>query len=306
MASTSVLGDRYALKYNKKAPYPSSAWTVMCLNTTYNGNEQCNCGGNNYVAVCNFQTKGTKLEKCYPQKIIGSNAPSCPDFHDNCCFDCCGPEIQDISKVKFFASKKDLVYLGFSLNDDVSTIDPEETVRAIQQDIYMNGPVLTSFNIPKGWEDWFMKNRGTDAVFTQNTSENVGGHSVVLVGWGRNEHDQLYWILRNSWGLGQIKKDGGFCNMMASYDPKHGRLQIPKDYWTGLDIPKAENGSFSGGCVTFLPGDKPNWPKWETSSGPGSLPAHVPFMSNLDISWLPIISVSIILAILIIISIIKK
>lgn len=306
MASSSVLGDRYALTYNKKAPYPSSAWTIMCLNEQYPGNFQCNCGGNNYVAACNFMTKGTKLEQCFPQKIIGNNAPSCPTFGDDCCFNCCGPEVQDIAKVKFFASKKDLAYLGFSRNDDVSTIDPEETVRAIQYDIYMNGPVLTSFLIPTDWEEWFLKNRGTDEVYQQKNGDNSGGHSVVLVGWGRRDSDdQLYWILRNSWGTGG-KTNGGFCNMLASYDPKHHKLQIPQPNWSGLDIPKAMGDSFAGGCVTFLPGDKPDWPGWENSAGPGALPAPVPFWKNLDIHWSLIIYIALILGILIFISIFKK
>ena len=303
MASTSVLGDRYALKYNKKAPYPSVAWTTMCLNSSYPGNQQCACGGNNYVAACNFQTLGTKLEACFPFATTiaknNYNTPACPTQSgsgDDCCADCCG---NPLAKVKFFAAKSGLAYLGFSV-DNLKGIDPDVTVRAIQQDIYQHGPVLTSFNVPKDWSNWFSTNRGNpNMVYKPSNADWEGGHSVTLVGWGRDKTDQLYWILRNSWGDNN-QQNGGFCNMLASYDPKHQKIQIPKEHWTGLDVPIAMDGSFNGGCVSFLPGDKPDWPEWADSSGPGSLPLSVPGGESKwsHINWIYLIGVVVLIIIL--------
>ena len=309
MASTSVLGDRYALKYLKQAPYPSAAWTVMCLNQDYPGNSQCSCGGNNYVAACKFRDKGIGLEECYPFSLIGDNAPSCPNFGDDCCAACCGPEIKEKAQVKFTASKEGIAYLGFSQRDDVSSLDPDITVRAIQQDIHLHGPVLTSFMVPKDWSDWFNTNRGTDKIYIPTSDDYEGGHSVVIVGWGREDStDKLYWILRNSWGLDGSKKNSGFCNMMASYDPKNQKTQIPTKFHTGLDIPKSmTGGSFAGGCVTFLPGKRPKWSKWADSKGAGSLPKSDPGgITAGDVNWGLLMCVMGILLILLLIYLYQK
>jgi len=38
-------------------------------------------------------------------------------------------------------------------------------------------------------------------VFTDNIGAHLGGHAIVSVGYGINDHDGLkYWLIQNSWG----------------------------------------------------------------------------------------------------------
>ena len=286
MASVSALGDRYALKNKKQAPYFSAAWAVMCLNQDIQSNQQCDCGGSNFIAACNFNKMGVKLEKCFPFALIGQNAPICPNFSSNCCYDCCGGNNTDMAHilVKSISEPKPI---GFY--DKKGHIDPETTIRAIQKDIQQFGPIVTSFLVPSNWPNWFSKNCGSENIYEPPLNNNSkDGHAVVLVGWGRDKEDRLYWILRNSWGL--LKgKGSGFCNMLASYDPKHQKIQIPKDSWTGLDIPiliKDENeDQVAGGCISFEVGtEHSNWKGFKKSNGKGSLPSDVPTIPRYKIN----------------------
>ena len=305
MASVSVLGDRYALKNKKQAPYFSAAWTVMCLNDSIPANQQCDCGGSNFIAACNFKKKGVKLERCFPFAIISNreyNAPQCPNFDDNCCYQCCGGNNTDISQI-VVKTTTDPKPIGF-YDKQGGNIDPSSTIRAIQKDIEQFGPILTSFLVPSNWSDWFSANSGTKNVYEPN-SRTMDGHSVVLVGWGRDEQDRLYWILRNSWGLIN-GKDSGFCNMLASYDPKHDKLQISKDVQTGLDIPILIGEQVAGGCISFQVGtEHSDWKGFKKSNGKGSLPPNVPKPSNYNfklhhIQWFLLGSILIIFLIILI------
>ncbi len=294
MATISAFGDRYALKNKLQAPFFSSAHTVMCMNPDIKPNHQCECGGSNFIALCNLQKYGSKLEECWPFAVIvengAYNAPSCPNLPDDCCYNCCGGTNSDIAKINPKPTTKPSA-LGFWNNHNQKDLDPLTTITAIQKDIHNFGPIPTSFMVPSKWSAWFQKYAGTNEVFSPEAGDSQdGGHAVVLVGWDRDKQDRLYWILRNSWGIMNNRHNGGFCYMLASYDPKHNRNQIPKELWTGLDIPIILNeNQVAGGCISFQVGtDFAEY--FKKTNGPGSLPQPIPGSPDYhvdlhDINW---------------------
>ena len=293
MATVSALGDRYALKNKLQSPFFSAIHAVMCLNPDIKPNKQCQCGGSIFLALCNIQKYGTRLESCWPFGIIHSNgvydAPACPNFLNDCCFNCCGGTNSQLAKINVkLKSNTKPVALGFwNHTTSKKDLDPLTTITAIQRDIYNNGPIPTSFMVPSKWPQWFKKNSGTNNIFIPEAGDSQdGGHAVVLVGWGRDNQDRLYWILRNSWGI-LNGKGSGFCYMLASYDPKNNRTQIPKELWTGLDIPIIiNNNEVAGGCISFQVdtqfSDSPNFKK---TKGKGSLPTPIPGGPDFNFDW---------------------
>jgi hypothetical protein len=253
MAFVSALGDRYAIKYKIKAPYPSAMWMVSCGGTqigkngpngSFPANKQCLCGGSIYGAG-KWLEEGNSIgkETCWPYSTVSDNpvgtqfiAPNCPDVGDDCCSDCCGnPE----AKIKFTIEKGSTKPIIVS--NDGTTPNADETIRAIKLDIYQNGPVATTFMVPNDFEDWWSKRANDNIIYTPTNNTYIGGHAVVLTGWGK-ENDQNYWEVRNSWGK------PGFCRFRMSTD-------IDQEYWTGIDIAISSNGSWVGGPVSVIPGD---------------------------------------------------
>ena len=279
MATISAFGDRYALKNKIQAPFFSSAYTVMSMNPDIQPNHQWECGGSNFIALCNMEKHGNKLEKCWPFAIIVDhgvyNAPAFPNLPNDCCHNCCGGTNSHIAKINPKPTTKPSA-LGF-WNHQQKDLDPLTTITAIQKDIHNFGPIPTSFMVPSKWPAWFEKYAGTNEVFSPEAGDSEeGGHAVVLVGWGRDKQDRLYWILRNSWGIMHNRSNGGFCYMLASYDPKHNKNQIPKELWTGLDIPIIRNeNQVAGGCISFQVG-KEFAEHFKKTKGPGSLPQTIP------------------------------
>ena len=97
--------------------------------------------------------------------------------------------------------------------------------------------------------------------------------------------------------------------MLASYDPKHNKNQIPKELWTGLDIPIIRNeNEVAGGCISFQV-DTEFSEHFKKTNGPGSLPQPIPgspdyYVDLHDINWVLLGSILAILLITVIGSII--
>jgi len=133
-------------------------------------------------------------------------------------------------------------YLMYSIDkNSVKTIVFDTTTKSavtivniqktIQEHILVHGPVIAGFLVFKNFiSGKFTKNNGgiylekmqENGTFSSNTisTENfVGGHAVVVVGWGLGKNIKIgnmdndyasvpYWICRNSWGTSW--GDGGF------------------------------------------------------------------------------------------------
>lgn len=260
MAFVSALGDRYAKRYNIKTPYPSAMWMISCggtqigrkgQNGSFAANRQCSCGGSIYGAGKWLEDNSIGKESCWPYTTVSNNpapdksyiAPICPNQQnvnaDDCCFDCCGnPD----AKIKFSVKKKSTQPIIVS--NDGKKPNPEHTILAIKLDIQTNGPVATTFMVPRDFENWWISDKHikNNEIYTPTTKKYVGGHAVVLTGWGI-ENGYNYWEVRNSWGK------PGFCRFRMSTD-------IHESLWTGIDISKKfPDGSWQGGPVSVLPGE---------------------------------------------------
>ena len=66
----------------------------------------------------------------------------------------------------------------------------------IRRDIYHWGPVTTGFTVHDDFMDWDGK---TGVYKWDGASAEEGGHAVVLVGWGKEDGVDFWWV-QNSWG----------------------------------------------------------------------------------------------------------
>jgi hypothetical protein len=253
IALVSVLGDRYALKYNIKAPYPSSIQLVSCgapnigINSPNGGvraQDQCDCGSNPWAGSLWLEQGGEiGLESCWPFSVANDNgtyiAPNCPNFNSNCCHDCCD---NPNSVPKFSVAPGSTKYLVVA--DDNNVVNVQATINSIKKDIMEKGPVVTTFWVPNDFQEWWTYNAGTTNIYKPSTSFRIGtnGHTVVLSGWG-NENGVDYWEMRNSWG------NPGFCRFAMA-------TSLDKSQWTGIDIPTwiSEQRNWSGGVISMDPG----------------------------------------------------
>jgi cathepsin B len=68
------------------------------------------------------------------------------------------------------------------------------SIDAIKQNLYSNGPVETGFSV---YDDFLSYKSG---VYRKGPSAKMlGGHAVKIVGWGKESNTE-YWIVANSWG----------------------------------------------------------------------------------------------------------
>lgn len=74
----------------------------------------------------------------------------------------------------------------------------------IKAEILENGPVEAGFNV---YEDFFLYK---DGIYQVTTDKLVGGHAVVIYGWGE-ENGVKYWKAKNSWNTDWGNK--GFFNI---------------------------------------------------------------------------------------------
>lgn len=102
----------------------------------------------------------------------------------------------------------------------------QSTILKIKQEIYQNGPVCAAFTV---YNDFYDYKRG---IYSGGKNGLVGGHAVVIVGWGPD-----YWIVRNSWGIAWGMD--GFFNIKIDWTPPNElddvgnpNLGILDEIWT--------------------------------------------------------------------------
>ena len=253
-STTSTLSDRYAIKYNIASPKLSPLWLVSSFTlppdfgTDAPRNQRCDLGGNTFLAGQWIEDNFVKLETCWPYAVMTNHSPGnvCPENLnvnnlDNCCAGCCGT---DNAKYKFSVKKGTTKYLA---TGDGNQADPDTTTAMIQRSIMSEGPVTASFDVPEEFMSWWnTPDNMSGGVYVPSSTNYVGGHAVVLTGWGV-QNGVRYWELRNSWGK---TGDNGYCKFAFSLD-------TPKEFWTSLDIPSKDGDWWNGGCVAFEPGDLP-------------------------------------------------
>eukprot|EP00927_Polykrikos_kofoidii_P034170 TRINITY_DN29006_c0_g1_i1.p1 TRINITY_DN29006_c0_g1~~TRINITY_DN29006_c0_g1_i1.p1 ORF type:complete len:1241 (-),score=209.24 TRINITY_DN29006_c0_g1_i1:136-3831(-) len=85
-----------------------------------------------------------------------------------------------------------------------------QTVRNMQRHIFEQGPIYVAFDVTREFENFFMSSgRGSNGdVFADASGTVLGGHAVVIIGWGQTTAEQpmgvgsgqTFWWMRNSWG----------------------------------------------------------------------------------------------------------
>jgi hypothetical protein len=298
-AISSVLGDRYALKYKINNPYLSPAWIISSYsNPGFSKDPKCDTGAN-VQSVCKWIEKdgnGIKKEICWPYSIlkeVSEDKYVPPDplndtniIPNDCCAACCSDSIDH--KQIFYSIPNSTNYIVATTNGIFNT-NPDATIKMIQTEIITNGPVVSSFSIYKDFYEYWNNRAGSknfsdkkiyntygdiyirDITTVDSSTGKIlglvedGGHAVVITGWGIQKDGVQkgikYWEVRNSWGK---SGDNGYCKIAFS-------SSVPKETWVQIDIPQYNLGvSLSGGCISFLPGDLPtetnNYGKTNTSN----------------------------------------
>ena len=216
----SALGDRYAIKYQIAAPYPSAMLMISCggPDIYVDANQQCLCGGSPSEASKWLEKVGNSigLESCWPYSTVSDKpyfpadveeitdtdtttmfvAPKCPkkDFDSNCCADCCYDKDADttgVSNVKFNVKEGSTNSpLLVTKDNDQTRADIEATIDLIKHDIFNNGPISTTFFVPGDFQTWWFTHTDTDIYTPTSDSPPIigtDGHGVVLTGWGQDE-----------------------------------------------------------------------------------------------------------------------
>jgi C1A family cysteine protease len=145
----------------------------------------------------------------------GAPADNCFLYGDEDEFDNATPDLTNIDEITavcgeystgFFDScpsskKKMVVYKagGFYMVPGIKSSDPTKPAGSeynIRKEIYKWGPTTSGIMVYQDFIDW----DGKGIYQYDGKSEKIGGHAIVIMGWGETSRGKKYWIVRNSWG----------------------------------------------------------------------------------------------------------
>jgi len=165
--ATESFSDRYCIATNGTFQIELSEQQMVSCNLE--GMEACG-GGDPITAFRYIAQWGLPSSTCVPY-ISGFNGTVPP------CYTQCG------SNSSFQLYYADIFSLRWHL-----------TINGIMTSIMAEGPVEACFHV---YADFLSYHSG---VYTHKTGDFLGGHCIILIGWGVTNDGTEYWIAQNSWG----------------------------------------------------------------------------------------------------------
>lgn len=258
----SCLGDRFALKYNIKSPYPSIMWVWSACDTfeivnniTYYLCDFCNGGTTDRISRWLYKNY-TKLETCFPysmlEKYKNLNVYNTENLYYGAdssvykdkCYECLNIEnsigidkyekLKDV-KLSITELSRETILPHYPSNGNYTPFDIELLVKIMKYKL-CRGPLIASIEMNDYLEN-FLSNEwllDPNIVFTNTQGvthmDCFRGHAVNITGWGKGidqfDNEVEYWEVRNSWGL----NNGGYFRVTIS-------TFSTQLYTLGLDIP---------------------------------------------------------------------
>ncbi|CAH3014338.1 unnamed protein product [Porites evermanni] len=167
--ASEVLSDRFAIVSSNRINVVLSAQQLVDCNTVNHG---CNGGWPlkawqymSEVGLLTVQCYGEYTAKTGTCRFNGSSITQCPSGYGT---------------PRFYKA------------ENAYTV--KQSVEAIQTEIMTNGPVEAAFTV---YQDFFSYRSG---VYIHTSGQQVGGHAIKMLGWGRSSEGVDYWICANSWG----------------------------------------------------------------------------------------------------------
>lgn len=220
VASASAFSDRVAVFSQTRNVPLSSTFILACAVKDPPDSDQCN-GGQAQVALRVCESDGLPTETCWDYSWCTSD-PNCsgeegaPDLdRSNTLIPACA------KKGSCVPPSASATFKVFKAKQGSTHFIPKD---AIQREIFERGPVVASYFVmgdfvygseqakagkkPWGQTNGIYMNAPTGTPLygsTANPAQLMGGHAVVITGWGRAQVPDFdtpipYWIVRNTWG----------------------------------------------------------------------------------------------------------
>jgi hypothetical protein len=277
-SSSSVLADRYTLFQGlAQTLVLSPTYLLSCSQGSSQAPDEGCDGGFPFSAGLFFENQGIPTWKCQDyewcpsdENATNDEIPPCPEINSNCYALSSSGGVQATDPIpKLFKAVS---------NSTEALADPA----AIKAELWHNGPVVGTFlvysdfigrdrantNNP-GWANTanIYINMGSGLYDGYSNNERVGGHAVVITGWGLEPNimgldatttNKLkakyggipYWWVRNSWGTSY---NGNGYFKMAQSDVDLGiNMNCGLDRIIQVDAGGGQTFN-TGGGTTFLP-----------------------------------------------------
>jgi hypothetical protein len=262
MAVISCLGDRFALKYNIKSPYPSIMWVWSACDTfeivndlTYYLCDFCDGGTSDRISRWLYKNY-TKLESCFPYSMLEKYknldvyntedlyyGADSSDYKDKC-YECLNIEnsigidkYEKLKDVKFSITElsRETILPHYPSNGDYTPFDIELLVKIMKYKL-CRGSLVAAIEINDSLRNFLSNEWLLDPTIVFTNTQGVThldcfrGHSVTITGWGKGidqfNNEVEYWEVRNSWGLNNT---GYFRVAITTFSNQINTI--------GLDIP---------------------------------------------------------------------
>lgn len=123
---------------------------------------------------------------------------------------------------------------NLSVGNDLPSI-----VTNIKREVFANGPLAAGFSVYNNFFDFFSSN--PKGVYTDPSGGVVGGHAVVIAGWG-TENGVDYWLIRNSWG--HQWGDNGYFRMKIGIGGPDTTNMLEYNAWAIMMSSNSVNGNY--------------------------------------------------------------